>query len=228
MLKPIQVRSLANEAFDSVVAAITSGEFEPGAKLSESHLARELGISRGPVREALQQLEGKLVQRVPRLGVRVIDFGTNDLLQLFFLREALEGMAARLAAENAPPSWAEETEKLLSRHEASIRGTGNRAYRQRTVDEDFHFSIARASGCANIERLLLEEVNYQLRIARLKSSMRPGRAEEALKQHYEIFEAIARRDPDAAEAAMRKHVRDARASTVMMLHPEDGQEAAAE
>ncbi len=74
----------------------------------------------------------------------------------------------------------------------------------------------------------MEEVNYQLRIARLKSSMRPGRAEEALKQHYEIFEAIARRDPDAAEAAMRKHVRDARDSTVMMLHPEDGQEAAAE
>lgn len=217
MMEPIKIRSLANEALDRVVAAITSGEFEPGEKLSESLLARQLGISRGPIREALHQLEGKLVQREPRMGVRVIRFDEDSLQQLFYLREALEGMAARLAAENAPASWAAEAERLLQRHEADIRGSGSRAYRQRNVNEDFHFSIARASGCASIERLLLNEVNYQLRIARLKSSMRPGRAEEALRQHYEIFDAIRQRQPDEAEAAMRRHIASARRSSLAIL-----------
>jgi DNA-binding GntR family transcriptional regulator len=217
MLEPIKVRSLAKEAFDRVVAAITSGEFEPGEKLSESHLARQLGISRGPIREALQQLEGKLVQREPRLGVRVIQFDRESLLQLFYLREALEGMAARLAAENAPKQWARDAERMLQRHTNEIRGSGSRAYHQRTLDEDFHFSIARASACTNIERLLLNEVNYQLRIARLKSSMRPGRADEALRQHYEIFEAICDRDPDRAERAMRHHISSARESIMAMV-----------
>jgi len=217
MLEPIKVRSLANEALDRVVLAITSGEFEPGEKLSESKLARQLGISRGPIREALHQLEGKLVQREPRLGVRVIQFDQDSLQQLFYLREALEGMAARLAAERAPADWADQAESMLRGDEESIRDTGSRAYRQRSVDEDFHLFIARASGCANIERILLNEVNYQLRIARLKSSMRPGRAEEALRQHYAIVDAIRARDPDRAEAAMRLHISSARNGSVATM-----------
>lgn len=213
-MEPIEARSLASEVFDRVVAAITSGEFEPGEKLSESLLARQLGISRGPVREALNQLEGRLVQRSPRLGVRIIQFDQHSLEQLFHLREALEGMAARLAATEAPDNWATEARTLLDQHQAQILSGEVRAYRQRTVDEDFHFSIARASRCASIERLLLNEVNHQLRLARLKSSMRPGRAEEALRQHYEIVEAISARDPEWAERAMRAHIASARVSTV--------------
>lgn len=120
ILEPIKIRSLANEALDSVVAAITSGEFEPGQKLSESDLARQLGVSRGPIREALQQLEGKLVQRSPRLGVRVIQFDDESIQHLFYLREALEGLAARLAALNAPAGWADEAERLLRRDESEI------------------------------------------------------------------------------------------------------------
>src|SRR5690606_11802518 len=129
MLKPIKVASLASEAFDRVVDAITSGEFEPGEKISESRLARELGISRGPIREALQRLEGRLVVRTPRLGVRVIKFGRDELLQLFYLREAVEGMAARLAAMNATPRWIQNAEAMLHDHEKNITGSGSQAYR---------------------------------------------------------------------------------------------------
>ena len=74
VLNPIAGTSLANEAFGKLVEAITSGEFEPGEKLSEADLARKLGISRGPLREALGRLEGRLVTRTPRLGVRVIQY----------------------------------------------------------------------------------------------------------------------------------------------------------
>ena len=66
IMKQITLGSLSSEALNQVVTAITSGEFEPGQKISESELARRLGISRGPIREALHQLEGRLVSRIPR------------------------------------------------------------------------------------------------------------------------------------------------------------------
>lgn len=217
MMEPIKVRSLANEVVDRVVAAIISGEFEPGQRISESLLARQLGISRGPVREALNQLEGKLVQREPRFGARIINFDRDALEELFFLREALEGMAARLAAQRAPKDWGQKTELMLRRHGDDIRNGGGRSYAQRGDDEDFHLSIVRAAGCSRIERILLSEVNYQLRIARLKSSMREGRAEEALREHLDIAEAIRAGDPDAAEAVMRRHIASARRSALALF-----------
>ncbi|WP_205648400.1 GntR family transcriptional regulator [Acuticoccus kandeliae] len=213
----IRGTSLASEAFDRVVEAITSGEFEPGEKLSEADLARRLGISRGPVREALQRLEGRLVTRVPRIGVRVIQFGPEELLELFHLREAMEGMAARLAATNASERALKKLEELLAFHADTLEHTGKRVYRQKTSDEDFHFAIARASQCGNIERLLLSEVYYQLRIHRLRSSEQPGRTGDALKEHFAILEALKGRDADGAEAAMRRHVRAARDSAIAAL-----------
>src|SRR5215203_2331637 len=93
-LLPISGTSLVNEAFGKLVEAITSGEFEPGQRILEAELARQLGISRGPLREALGRLEGRLVTRTPRIGVRVIESRPEEVSQLFLVREALEGMAA--------------------------------------------------------------------------------------------------------------------------------------
>src|SRR3954464_4448058 len=115
-LQPIVGKSLVGETLHRLVEAITSGEFEPGARLSEADLARRLGISRGPLREALSRLEGKLVTRTPNLGVRVIDFSHTVLQQLFLVREALEGMAARLAAERMTLQQIDHLAALLSEH----------------------------------------------------------------------------------------------------------------
>jgi DNA-binding GntR family transcriptional regulator len=210
MVTPIASTSLAREAFGKVIEAITSGEFEPGQKLSESQLARQLGISRGPLREALGQLEGRLVRRTPRLGVRVVDFGREELEQLFRVREALEGMAARLAAEHIGHDDLDELRSLLDRHAQQPALAAGEVYMQKSPDEDFHFVIARAARCPQIERLLLNEVYYQLRLHRLKSSARPGRAQAALRVHHEILSALQSRDPDRSEEAMRKHIRNAR------------------
>lgn len=216
-MQQIQSTSLANEAFESVVEAITSGEFEPGQKISESELARQLGISRGPVREALQRLEGRLVSRLPRIGVRVIEFGREELRQLFYLREAMEGMTARLAAEHISDDELRDLKALLEQHRANVEDAGKKVYLQKSPDEDFHLAIASASKCENIERLLLNEVYYQLRIQRLRSSTKPGRAEQALEEHYRIFDRIAARDPEGAEQAMREHIRAAYQSTIALV-----------
>lgn len=220
VLKPIAITSLAEEVFAKLVQAITSGQFEPGQRLSESELARQLGISRGPLREALGRLEGRLVTRIPRIGVRVIDFDREDLEHLFLVREALEGMAARLAAERMTEQELMRLRELLARHANQPELAAGSAYFQRSTDEDFHFTIVRAARCDHLERMLLTELYFQLRIHRLRSSTRPGRAQQALDEHRKILKALGTRDPDSAENAMRRHIRNARRSALSALTTE--------
>lgn len=220
-IKPIIGASLSSEAFDKVVEAITSGEFELGQRLSEAELARRLGISRGPLREALGRLEGRLVRRTPRIGVHVIDFSRNDLVALFLTREALEGMAARLACERLSDAQLRDLRALLEDHANQPEIAAGESYAPRTRDEDFHFSIIRAADCGQIERLLMDEIYYQLRIQRRKSSTQPGRALAALAEHLEIVAALETRDGDLAEKAMRQHLRNARVSALAALDAED-------
>ena len=213
-IKPIVGASLSSEAFEKVVEAITSGEFELGQRLSEAELARRLGISRGPLREALGRLEGRLVRRTPRIGVHVIEFSREDLGALFLTREALEGMAARLACERISTKELKNLSALLEDHANQPEIASGESYAPRTRDEDFHFSIIRAAECDRIERLLMDEIYYQLRIQRRKSSSQPGRAKAALKEHQLIVAALESRDPDEAEKSMRTHLRNARISAM--------------
>jgi DNA-binding GntR family transcriptional regulator len=224
VIRTIETTSLANAIFNQLVEAITSGEFAPGQKLSESELARRLGISRGPLREALGRLEGRLVTRTPRLGVSVIDFNQRDLEHLFLVREALEGMAARLAAERMTAPELGHLRELLAHHASQPELAAGSAYYQRSRDDDYHFTIVKSARCERLERMLLDEVYYQLRIHRLRSSTRPGRAQLALGEHREILEALVSRNADAAEGTMRRHIRNARLSTLSaMAEPEQAE-----
>jgi len=223
-IRAIEAPSLTTTVFNQLVEAITSGEFMPGQKLSESELARRLGISRGPLREALGRLEGRLVTRTPRLGVSVIDFDQQDLEHLFLVREALEGMTARLAAERMTAGELKRLRELLAHHSRQPELAAGSAYYQRSRDDDYHFTIVKSARCERLEKMLLDEVYYQLRIHRLRSSTRPGRAQQALGEHREILDALVSRNPDAAEGTMRRHIRNARLSTLSVM----AEEAAAE
>lgn len=216
-IKPIVGASLSSEAFDRVVEAITSGEFDLGERLSEAELARQLGISRGPLREALGRLEGRLVRRTPRIGVHVISFDREDVESLFLTREALEGMAARLACERISGRELAEVRALLDQHAHQPEIASGEVYTQRTKDDDFHFAILKAARCERIERLLMDEIYYQLRIYRRKSSTQPGRVKAALKEHIDVVDALESRDPDRAEKAMRLHLRHARYSALAVF-----------
>ena len=85
------------------------------------------------------------------------------------------------------------------------------------LDEDFHFSIIRGAQCERLERLLMNEIYYQLRTHRRRSSTQPGRAQAALSEHLQIVAALESRDPDRAEMAMRTHLRNARFSSLASL-----------
>ncbi|HCE39516.1 MAG TPA: GntR family transcriptional regulator, partial [Alcanivorax sp.] len=93
-------RTLADRVFTRLQDDIVRGEIPPGSKVSETELAGRYGVSRGPLREAIRRLESrKLLEREVHVGTRVASLSFEDLIEIYYVREALEGQAARLAAE---------------------------------------------------------------------------------------------------------------------------------
>ena len=209
--RPIRAQSLVDVVTERLEAAIVNGELAPGSRLSEQGLALSMGVSRGPLREAIRRLEGrKLVQRTTNIGVHVTQLTGNDLSDLLVVREALEGMACGLAASAMTDAELADLDRLLGDHgeQESVRnGTG---YYQQSPDFDFHFRIVSASRNERLIHMLCHDLYDLLRVYRYKSSRFSGRATAAFDEHLRIAAALRARDPEAAEAAMRAHIRNAR------------------
>lgn len=219
-LSPVKAQSLVETIAERLEAAILAGELAPGSKLSEQGLAKALGVSRGPLREAIRRLEGrKLIQRTPNIGPRVASLSDQDLINILVAREALEGMACRLAAELMNDAERDELRLLLRAHgkqESVRKGTG---YYQEAKDVDFHFRIVKASRNERLIEMICGDLYDLLRVYRYKYSRMAGRAKLAYQEHAEILDALLSRDPDRAEAAMRHHLRNARAHVETNLAP---------
>ena len=208
MHKPLTRLTLADQAFENIAESIVRGEIPPGAPLSELEIAAQFGISRAPAREAIYRLEARgLVQRSRHHGARVVELSLNDLRELFQLREALEGMACRLAADLMTAAELDELTASLVNHVHQPELAAGAAYYQAGGDNDFHFRIARGSRNGRLVRALCEDLYHVLRVYRFRSSTHPGRAKQAHKEHEAIAAALRARDPAAAEANMREHIR---------------------
>lgn len=143
---------------ESLVEAIVSGEIEPGSKISEPELAKKYQVSRGPLREAMMRLEGLgLIERIPHVGARVITFSPEKLIELYSVREALEGMAARLAARYITQEELLSLEMLLSTHSKHIDEVEGSSYFHQHGDFDFHYRIIQASRNSKLISLLCDE-----------------------------------------------------------------------
>ncbi len=207
----VQVQSLVDVVAERLEAAIISGTLEPGSRLSEQALATSLGVSRGPLREAIRRLEGrKLLERTPNIGVRVAALSLRDLKEILEVREALEGMACGLAAHNMTDEDVAALEGLIRDHGRQQSVREGKGYYQESKDFDFHFRIVSGAGNQRLSQMLLGDLYYLLRVYRYKSSTKPGRANEALAEHQAIVAALKARDAPAAERAMRAHLRNAR------------------
>ncbi|TDR92879.1 GntR family transcriptional regulator [Enterovirga rhinocerotis] len=207
----ISGRTLADRAFEWLEEAIIKGDYPPEFRLDEGALAKSFGISRGPVREAIRRLEGKkLVERVPHIGARVTSLTDSDLVELFFVREALEGMACRLATERMSDEDLQALSALLEGHASSGALKAGESYYQRPGDFDFHFRIIQGSRNPKLIAMLCDDLYHLLRIYRYRSSSRRGRASQALKEHRSIVKAMLARKPDLAEHEMRAHLQHAR------------------
>lgn len=201
--------------------AIITGELQPGAKLSEPELAQRFGIGRGSLREALQRLEGmRLVERRPRVGARVAALGLGELIELYTIREALEGLACRLAAEVMAEHEIAEVRRLLDHH-AQLPDTWVRSPDAVADGQlDFHVHVVRGSGNHELE-LMINDLSYRVRRYRYRSRHIRERPHQGLREHYRILDAIEARDGELADLLMRRHIRSTRRSIEAALADED-------
>jgi DNA-binding GntR family transcriptional regulator len=204
-------RTLADRVCQQIVTAIVKGELPPGSKISEPELAKMYGISRGPLREAMRRLEGlRLIERKAHIGARVVKLTLQELIEIYHVREALEGMACRLAAENMLDHEIEALKQLLDQHEHSVEQEEWRSYFQKDGDLDFHFRIVQGSKNAKLQELLGADLYHLVRMYRYQFSVSSSRPKRALKEHRQIIDAIEARDPELAELLMRRHISAAR------------------
>jgi len=199
--------TIADRVFDLLSEAIITGELAPAARIREPELAARYKVSRAPLREALRRLEErKLITRTPRSSARVTVATSNLIAEVYAIREALEGVAARQAATRITDAGIAHLRSLLAFHSAQFDGKIVDTYRMGRSDDDFHFSIIRASGNQALIHILCEEYYNLIRLFRLSHRHVPGRARRAFVEHQRIVDAIADRDGELAEILMRRHV----------------------
>jgi len=214
--------TLADVASGRLTQAIITGELLQGQKLNEADLAERYGIGRGPLREALRQLEGmRLVKRIPHAGARVVTLNREMMTDLYAVREALEGMACRTAALRMTEDEVSTLQTLLEKHAEQIEATDGQQYIQSEGDFDFHYQIALGSRNQMLIDLLAGELYQLLRMCRHRTSRMASRTRPALQQHRQIIEAIAARDAELAEMLMRRHISGAWKSISDLMDQEE-------
>jgi DNA-binding GntR family transcriptional regulator len=195
-------RSLSDQAYYRIRELIVSLELEPGAVVNERELMERLGLGRTPIREALRTLaRDRLVEVFPRRGIFVSDINVRDLAGLSEVRLALEGDAARLAAERRSRDDRAALEALL----AELDDAGGDDRRLIELDQRIHRQVWASAHSPFLARTLEEYYVLALRIWFLALD-RVAELEQAVHEHRELLEAVRDGDARRAEAAMRRHV----------------------
>lgn len=190
---------LSAQAYNKVREMIMSKKLVPGQKIVQDRLAEELGISRTPLRSALQMLEGEgLIVSLPRKGVIVKEYGDKEILEIYDCRMALEGTAIRLYTERASSEEIENLRKLfLPFSEGKIDAS---AYQN--ADAKFHDTIMRDCGNSILNKLF-HQGNLLVSMDMIGLLRLPN---ETLSEHMEIINAIEKRDADLAESLAKIHL----------------------
>lgn len=200
----VRHRTMAEAALERLREAIIMGELTPGTPLRLEEIARSLGMSISPIREAVRQLEALgLAEHVPHHGAKVMGLDVEELRELFSIRLALEGMALRRAAELFDAADEEEARAHLTAYdEARHRGDTRAAVRAHTA---YHFTLYEASRSGWLVRLIRPAWDSceRYRPVLLAEGAVQDRHEEL---DVELLEACAAHEPDHAAAALKEHL----------------------
>jgi DNA-binding GntR family transcriptional regulator len=199
--------NVTDRIVEQIRAAIHNGQFAPGQRLIEADLMESFSATRGPLREALRRLgmEGT-VDLVPNRGAIVKTFSRRELIDLFRIRESIEGLAARLAAEEVAGKGLRDA--FMQAYEAiDVQGSDPAAV-FREENSAFHDLVLRFAGNAQLT-LLMKRLQLPVLRVQIRVMLDERYRNESRNEHRAVLEAIIGHDPDAAEAAMRAHLRNA-------------------
>ncbi|MBQ7333066.1 MAG: GntR family transcriptional regulator [Clostridia bacterium] len=219
MIVDNQSASLEEKVFLTLEEEILSGELKKGDSLAEIALSKRLGVSRTPIRGALHRLkEDGLVEITPNRGAVVLGIDKNDLIDIYKVRNRLEGLASASAAKNISPDILEELRESVELSEFYInRGDTEKV---KELDTAFHQMIYRASGNRQLESILTE-LHRKIKTYRKLSLSVSGRVECSVSEHREILEAIEKGDAQLADTLTSCHIERALANVIFALDNEE-------
>ncbi|GIW34383.1 GntR family transcriptional regulator [Meiothermus sp.] len=194
--------SVREAAYAHLRGAILAGSLLPGTRISEPGLAQELGISRTPVREALQRLSQEgLVELLPNKGARVRVLSASEVREVYDVRALLEGEAAALAARNATQAELDGLERLLQALDALPKDDYNQ---QMQVDFDFHTALVEAAHNKTLARIYADLRSSLTLIRSFQRTL--SQHPKTRQQHQAILSALKAHNPQQAAEAARAHV----------------------
>lgn len=194
------VRDLKSEVYKMIREGITSRKLLPGTPLKESDLVQKLGVSRTPIREALNQLSKEgIVEIYPRKGAFVKNCSKEEVIEILILREVLEGVAARLAIKQLSQEFIRKLENFFKQYK-----NGSIDYAK--ADELFHSEVIQACGSIRLIGLINNlKDSLQMLDMRAVSFKFPERIKESLAEHMKIIQAFKAGDEELVEKFTREH-----------------------
>lgn len=209
--------SLSDQAYQAIRRLILTGELQPGVPLSRRAVAERLGIGLVPVSEAFQRLEyDGLLESWPRIGTRVRVPSPQDVRGTYVIREALESQSARLFAEKASAAERRELMSLAKQVDRMHADSATDYFEYFNVHARFHRRIAECTGCPALVEAV-EKTNVLVRTWQF-AALSKFRGEPA-NYHQQLMRALNAGDPEAADRAMREHVRIGMDEVLRRLEP---------
>ncbi|HWD85303.1 MAG TPA: GntR family transcriptional regulator [Solirubrobacteraceae bacterium] len=202
--QPLENRTLREQVADHLREEILRERLIPGAELGEVALARSLGISRGPLREALGQLAAEgLVTIVPRRGAVVRRLTRQEFIDAYQVREALESLAIRLAVPRLSFADREELHRMCEEMEdAAVSGDTDGFFE---INRQFHAKLVHASGNQKLQEVHTQLVAQMARLMKKSVELRGG-TQQSAAEHRGILAAVDAGDPDLAARLLEDHI----------------------
>jgi DNA-binding GntR family transcriptional regulator len=204
--------TVTSKAYDYIKSAILADEYKAGARIKEELVAKAVGISRTPIREALRQLASEgFVVMLPNQGVRVNNWNDRDLAEIVELRSVLEGFGAGLAAQKIGADELQELDNLCDQmDQAALAGNERDLEKMTELNSSFHLAIMKASGNRHLAEVI-GKLAHPLLVKRRFSKFDDKRLQRSLLHHREVVDAFRAKDSNWATAVMKSHILASRA-----------------
>ena len=202
--------SIADQIFEQLEKDILSGRYARGEILSEVRLAKQLGVSRTPVREAIRRLEQENILQETGRGLLVVGISQEDMMDMYEIRLQIEGLAARRAAARITDAELSAMRETLDLQRFYVeKGAESNSDQIKNLDSQFHEQLYQSSGSKAFCDTLLS-LHKKITKFRRASVSKRSRAMQSIEEHETIYEALAKHDPEAAANAVREHALRAR------------------
>jgi DNA-binding GntR family transcriptional regulator len=199
-----QGKTRGQNAYGAILAAIRDGIYRPGEAIREEEVAARIGVSRTPVREALGRLQEKgLLEAAQGRGVAVAILSQGQIFELYAIRQEMEGLVARFAAQHATAAEIDHLARINNQF-----GEAENPRLASDLNRQFHARLYDATRNRYL-RQMVEGLQETIALLPVTTFVRTGRTETAREEHAGIIEAIRRRDAAAAEAAAVRHIQRA-------------------